>query len=319
MLGKNKNRSEYALGLVRARRSRVSTAAVSAVGLAAAVAAGVLAWGGEYAMAALGLAAAAAVGLAALLVKNVKEAKAVDRIRETGTYAVKLTDAWQDKVRAFQLRRGRQFYMTVFLVLSTVEAVVLTVLFLVTGSSVYLLYLAAFALICLFIAFAAGLYLGVRLADRCAYITVSPHGAVVCGDVVTFSVEKEDVQTVYAFDDAYLVRLRREGLFGFVYNSELLLPAGGAVRKGLDMTADEAVCAALGVDALTEVEGDFYENRSYNDPVEEEPPAEVPAEEVSAEAPVTEDAAEETPAADVPAEQTTKSPAAEETAVTELA
>ena len=124
---------------------------------------------------------------------------------------------------------------------------------------------------------------------------------------------------MYAFDDAYLVRLRREGLFGFVYNSELLLPAGGAVRKGLDMTADEAVCAALGVDALTEVEGDFYENRSYNDPVEEEPTAEVPAEEVSAEAPVTEDAAEETPAADVPAEQTTKSPAAEETAVTELA
>ena len=102
-----------------------------------------------------------------------------------------------------------------------------------------------FALVCLFIAFAAGLYLGVRLADRAAYITVSPHGAVVCGEVVTFSSEKGDVDEVFAFDDAYLVRLCRSGVFGFAYNSELLLPAGGAVRKGLDMTADEAVCAAF--------------------------------------------------------------------------
>ena len=139
MLAKNRNKSEYALGLVRARRTRAVNAVLCAVGMLAAVAATVLTWGREFGFAVLGLSAAAAVGLGALLVKNVKEAKAVALVRETGTYAVKLTDAWQDTVRAFQLKRGRQFYMTVFLVLTTVEAAVLTVLFMVTGSSVYLL------------------------------------------------------------------------------------------------------------------------------------------------------------------------------------
>ncbi|MEA5051520.1 MAG: hypothetical protein VB021_08660 [Oscillospiraceae bacterium] len=257
------NRSQYMTAVLAVRRARIVNLVLCAVGAAAAAAAALYFYRTAYRFSALCLAAAFCILFAALIVRNAREMRAVMRIASAGVYAAKLTPVQQRAVRRALVREGRSFSFTAFLVLTTIEGIVLVTMYIALGSDVFLLFLAGFALLGFGAAVLSPLYLAARLSEKPGFCTLSENGALFAGEVVPFSVKKGDPLELLRFTDYYLLRLRREAVFGITYRTRLLIPADGALKTGLTGTADAALARTLGLAGVRTFGVPYYESRDY--------------------------------------------------------
>ncbi len=259
------NPSDYMRSVLAVRAARITNIVCCAVFIALTLAGAALAYGTTYRYTALCLALALAVLLGALIFKNAKELRAVARIAGTGVYAARLSREQQRDVRRALVREGRAFSFTAFLILTTLEAVVLVIMYIVLKSEVFLLFLAGFSLASFGIAVLSPLYLSARLSKKNAFCTVSENGALLAGEVIPFSTRRGDPLELLCFDDYYLLRLRRDAVFGITYRTKLLLPANGALKHGIDKPIPAALAETLGLGAARELGAPYYESRDYTD------------------------------------------------------
>ncbi|MEA4912505.1 MAG: hypothetical protein VB092_07870 [Oscillospiraceae bacterium] len=256
-------RSDYMSALLAVRRTRIVNAALCGAGIAASAVAALRFYATEYRYTALCLAAAAVILLAALLFRNIGDARAVLRIASGGVYAAKYTPLQRRAVRRALVREKRAFTFTAFLIFATVEATVLAAMYIALKSEVFLLFLAGFALVSFAAAVFAPLYLAARLSKSPGFCTVSDAGALFAGEIVPYNVKRGDPIELLRFDDYYLLRLRRETLFGIFWRTKLLIPADGALKNGVAGPADAALAHTLGLDGARVMGVPYYESRDY--------------------------------------------------------
>ena len=258
-------KSDYTAAILKIEKSRLINVILCSVGIAAALALNLFTYSSTYKFSGLCLSLALAIFLAALLYKSLREKKAVIEIARRGVYACKLSKEQRSDIAKNQLRIGRQFNMFAFLVVVTVEAIILVIMYLALNSSVFLLFMAVFTLFCFGCAILSNLYLAVRLTEGNEYCTVSDNGIVVCGEVLRFSSAEGDARELIAFDDYYLLSYKRRAIFGVSYTSQIIFPTDGSLKNGLGKNADDALCEALGLTNIKSVASPFYEARSYFD------------------------------------------------------
>jgi len=270
--------SNYLRLLESSKTSRQINAVLCCVGILASAAA-VFLVPAEYRLFAAACAALISCGLLVILLKSLKEARAVEDIAETSVYAAMLTSEQQRTVRKYLVRRGQSLYFATFLFCVAPESVVLSGLFYMSKNRAYLLFMAVFAALALACVLISGMYLSVRLSPSPSTVTVSQRGILVGREVIPFDAESGDALQLLRFQDYYYLRFIRQAILGIRYVSEIIFPTEGALRQGLRAPADEEIVKALGLSDIYVTEDEFYESRSY---VDDEPEPEKPVKEKKA-------------------------------------
>lgn len=204
-----------------------------------------------------------AAAATALLLKNMNEAAAATAVAKHSVYAALVSRDEMAAIRKHQNRRGQHFYFTAMLVLLVPEFIVLTVLYFVTKSSVYLLFMAGFALACLLVTLFSALYLNARLSAQNAVCLVSGRGIIIGREILPFNAAKGETLLLFRFNDFYCLRFVKTAVFGIKYESDVIFPVDGALRAGLDGSCDEELTEALHLDGVFATEDAFYESRDY--------------------------------------------------------
>ncbi len=261
------NKPDYTVAVTGARGARISNAVMCAVGILLAVVGAVVVGllFKDYFLLALSVAVTALLPLVALLVKNLSEVKAIERIAKTGTYAARLSEEQQDDVRAHLVRQGRQFYLTAFLAVATPEAAILVVMSDLLDSELYLLLMALFGLAALAIAAIASLYLGARLRISPAFATVSSMGVLTSREVLPFEAKEGEAISLIRFDDYYRIEFIKREILGIRHTGSVLVPTDGVLKNGIEGSADEILARTLGLKRITIIHSDFYESRDYSE------------------------------------------------------
>ena len=257
-------RNDYADSVRAVRSSRVCNAAVCCAAIAAVVGFAVWAAFTDYALMSAFAALAALVPLTALLVKNLREARAVADIAYRGVYAARLTRVQQTCIRANQLRQGQIFYYACFLAVTIAEAAVLVVMSKAFASDIFLMIMAVFALGALACAAMSSLYLSARLNVKHAFCTVSSRGIITSREVIPFSAREGDVSILVKFDDYYMIRYKRAEIFGLRRNAVLIFPADGVLKNGMGEDDPASVLAGtLGLRTYKVKAASYADDRDY--------------------------------------------------------
>ncbi len=252
------------------RTSRRTNIGLCLAGVIVVLAGIVFAFGTPYRYAALLFGAVLLFVLFAILAKSAREANVAFSIAENGVYAVKLTAAQQRRIKKHQMRRGFLFSFSAFLLCVMPEAIVLTAMYLYFDSQIYLLCAAVFSLLCLIGMLLSLLYLSVRLSAKEAYVTVSETGILVARDILRFRAKKHEALSLLKFSDYYYLKFVKSAICGIKYESSVIFPIDGVLRKGTQKTVDEALVGTLGVDGVFITEDAFYESRNYLADVDED-------------------------------------------------
>ncbi len=260
---RHKSVPNYSKWIKKARSSRRLNIIVCAVGCAVSIGGAAVLFMSEYRLPALLACASVLIMILGLMIKNIREVKAIMEIARTGNYAVMLSDQQQRAVAEQQARRGICFYLAAFLVISTSEAIILTVMSAVTGDEIFLLFMGALALFALMVALVAYLYLKARLSARDSFFTVSPNGILVGREVIPFT--DEDAVSLYKFTDYYLLRFKKTEIFGVTHKSEIIIPTDGVVRAGTGRSADEEIVHELALEGMFATTERFFESRDYGE------------------------------------------------------
>lgn len=257
--------NDYAESVRTARASRVINACLCAALIVAVIALAVWAAFTDYALMAACAALACLVPLTALLVKNLREAKAVADIAYRGVYAARMTRAQQSAVRHNMLPQGQRYYFACFIVLAVAESAALVILSKLLDSDVFLMIMAIFALAALAAAAISSLYLSARLNMKRAFCTVSSRGIIMSREVIPFSAKDGDVSILVRFDDYYMIRYKRTELLGFRHNAVLIFPSDGVLKNGVGEGDDPAsvLAGTLGLNTYKVKAAAYSENRDY--------------------------------------------------------
>lgn len=262
-----RRKPDYSAAISLARSSRISNAVMCAVGAAVAVAAAIAGFflAADYALLILSVCVTLLLPLTALLVKNLQEVRAVERIAKTGTYAAKLDDSQQEDIRIHLLRQGRQFYLTAFLVIATPEAAILILMSTLFKNDLFLLLMAIFSLAALSVAAIAGLYLSARLRTLHAFSTVSSMGVLTSREVLPFDARAGEVLSLIRFDDYYRIEFIKREILGIRRRASVIIPTDGVLKNGIDGNVDEVLARTLGLKRITVIHSKFYESRDYSE------------------------------------------------------
>ncbi len=264
MRSKN-TKSDYTKAVLKVRAARIVNVVFCGVGIALSAAVNFFTYGTVYKFTALCLSVTFAVFLGALLYKNAREMRSATEIARKGIYACKLSKKEHDDIARQQIRVGRQFNMTAFLAVITVESIILVIMYMLFESRVFLLFMAIFTLACFGIAVLANLYLSARLYEKKEYCTVSEDGILVCGEVIRFRANEGDARELYVFDDYFLLKYRRRAIFGVSHPSDIIIPTSGAYKDTSKKSAAAALCDALRISKATELPCPYYEAREYGE------------------------------------------------------
>lgn len=256
--------NDYADSVRAARAARIANAIACAVMMAIIAAGAVWAIFTDYALMCACAALALYVPLVALLIKNLREAKAVADIAYRGVYAARLTRAQQTDVRRNLLAQGQKFYFGCFIALTLAQSVILVVLSKLLDSDVFLMIMAVFALAALAAAAVSSLYLSSRLNVKHAFCTVSARGVITSREVIPFSAKDGDVSILVKFDDYYMIRYKRTELLGLRRSAVLIFPTDGVLKNGIGGEDPAAVLAGtLGLRSYKVKATTYSDNRDY--------------------------------------------------------
>lgn len=256
-------KSEYTIAVLKVKAAKTVNVVFCAIGIALAAAVNVFTYSTAYKFTALCLSAALVVFLASLLYKNAREMTATTEIAKKGAYACRMTKKQHDDIARQQIRVGRQFNMSAFLVVFTVEAVILVVMYMLLESRVFLLFMAVFTLACFAVTVLANLYLSARLYEKKEYCTLYENGILVGGEVIRFKASEGDVKELFVFDDYFFIKYKRRALFGVSYTSEIIVPTTGAYKDTTKKNATAALCDILKVARAVEIPSPYFEARDY--------------------------------------------------------
>lgn len=270
------SKNTYQNLIKKARNSRMVNIGLCAAGVVALAVGIVFALRTEFFLpAALG-ALLVLLALSAVFAKSLAETKAALRIADNAVYAAQLTAEQQRAIKKQQMRRGQIFYLAVLLIVVMPESAVLIGMYFYFQSTLYLLIMAVFALICLLCALVALAYLSARLSVKDSIFSISKHGVMFGREILPFSAKKKEALQLLKFQDYYFLLFVKTAVFGIKYESGIIFPTDGVVRKGLSGTPDEELVVALGLDGVFETEDAFYESRDYltddDTPEESAPP-----------------------------------------------
>jgi len=258
---------DYNAAILSARASRISNAVLCGIGVVSLVGAAVCGWlwFADYLLLVLFTVAALLVPLTALFVKNLGEIKSIERIAKTGTYAAKLSQRQQDTIRVQLSSQGKQFYFTAFLVVATIEAIILVVLSDVFDNELYLLLMALFSLAAISVAAVASMYLSARLRVRGAFATVSSKGVLTSREVLPFEAKNGEVLSLIRFDDYYRIEFIKREIFGIRRRGCVIVPTDGVLKNGIGGSADEVLARTLALQRITVIHSNYYPSRDYSE------------------------------------------------------
>lgn len=259
----SKSRPNYESAVKKVRSARGVNIILCGVVAAAALGLGVWSAFTDYRVFGLLTAVIVAAAALGLLLKNLNEQTAVGAIVKNSVYATPVSKEEMAVIRKHQLKRGRQFYVTALLWLLVPVTVSLVILFFITEAAAYLFFLAGFALVCLLVALCSGLYLNKRFSQKSAVCLVSGRGIILGGEILPFNAQKSETIQLFRFSDFYNLRFAKAAIFGIKYESDVIFPADGALRTGLEGTCDEELSAALQLDGVFVTDDAFYESRDY--------------------------------------------------------
>ncbi len=257
-------KSDYTKAVLRVRAAKIVNVVFCGLGIALAAAANYFTYTTVYKFTALCLSVTLAIFLGALLYKNAREMKATTEIARKGAYACRLTKKEHDEIASQQIRVGRQFNMSAFLVVITVESIILVVMYMLFESSVFLMFMAVFTLACFGVTVLANLYLSARLYEKKEYCTVSEDGILVGGEVIRFKAVEGDARELYIFDDYFLLKFKKRALFGISHMSEVIIPTSGSYKDTSKKNAAAALCDILRITKATEIASPYYAAREYD-------------------------------------------------------
>lgn len=259
----SRNKPNYEGAVKKAQKARNTNVILCGVVILAALAMGVVSVFTAYRV--FGLLTAVIVAAAALilLLKNMNEASAAMAIAKNSIYATPVSSKEMETIRKHQNRRGQRFYFTVMLALLVPETIVLTILYFISGSSVYLFFMAGFALVCLLVTLFSVLYLNRRFSVKNPVCLISGKGILIGQEILPFNAEKGDALLLFRFSDFYCLKFIKSAFLGIRYESDIIFPADGALRAGLEGTCDEELRMALELDGVFVTDDPFYESRDY--------------------------------------------------------
>ncbi|MEG0832395.1 MAG: hypothetical protein RR058_08065 [Oscillospiraceae bacterium] len=242
-LKNNSSRRSYNREIHRAHSSRTVNAILCAICIVLCLGEAVYAWlyAPDIRLAAAAAALSLSLLLSQLMIKSIREAKAVKLIGASGKYASMLTAYQQETIRDQQQRLGSITYFKVFAVFLACEMTVLTIFYIIFKNAAFLLLMASLSLFAFFITLIAAMFLSARLVTRDAFFTISGDGILSSGEVLPFDAKKGEALSLEEYPDFYRLRFVKTMIFGIKYTSSIIFPTDGALKKGVD----GSVCEVL--------------------------------------------------------------------------